>query len=147
MIVVIQRVKEASVEVAGEIVSQIGKGMLLLVGVAREDTIDDCANLASKIAKFRMFEDEEGKMNISIKEIDGDVLSVSQFTLCADLSKGNRPSFDSAMLPENAEKLYKIFNEELSRQIEKEVKAGIFGAEMTVKILNDGPVTFVLKSK
>lgn len=142
MRVVLQRVAKASVAIDGNKVASIDKGYMLLVGIAEEDTQTEADYLAKKISKLRVFEDEEGKMNLDIHQIGGSILSISQFTLLADTKKGNRPSFAKAGHPDMASKLYDYFNEQL-RQEGLEVKEGVFGADMLVSIENDGPVTIV----
>lgn len=146
MKVVLQRSKEASVAVNGEIVGEIQKGFVLLVGITHTDTIEDVKYVAKKIAELRIFEDEDGKMNRSILEKGGEILSISQFTLYADTKKGRRPSFIEAARPEVAKPLWESFNEEL-RQYGLTVETGIFGAEMKVSLVNDGPVTIIVESK
>lgn len=138
---VIQRVQEASVKVDGELVSSIGKGYMLLLGVMKGDTEKEAELLARKTASLRVFEDENGKMNLSINDIDGEILSVSQFTLCADCKKGNRPSFINSEEPEKANALYEYFCNELLKNGVKAVEKGVFGADMKVSLINDGPVT------
>ena len=145
MRVVIQRVKSASVTVEGEVVSEIGKGLLVFLGVAQEDTPAEVDYMASKIANLRIFEDDEGRMNLSILDIGGEALVVSQFTLYGDCRKGRRPSFIHAARPEKADPLYQAFMDEIS-QLGVPVKAGIFQAMMDVKLINDGPVTMMLDS-
>jgi D-tyrosyl-tRNA(Tyr) deacylase len=143
---VIQRVKNAGVSVEGKVVSSIQKGFLVLLGVEEGDTRQDLEYLADKTVNLRVFEDQQGKMNLSIKEIGGEVLVVSQFTLCGDCRKGRRPSFSSAAAPETAEAGY----EEYCSQIEAHgipVKKGVFRAHMEVELVNDGPVTMLLDSK
>lgn len=142
MRVVLQRVSKASVTIEEKIVGSINKGYVLLVGIAEEDTEKEAEYLAKKISKLRVFEDESGKMNLDIHQIEGSILSISQFTLLADTKKGNRPSFAKAGHPDMASRLYDFFNEQL-RQEGLEVKEGIFGADMLVSIENDGPVTIV----
>lgn len=142
MRVVLQRVSRASVTIEEKIVGSINKGYVLLVGIAEEDTEKEAEYLAKKISKLRVFEDESGKMNLDIHQIEGSILSISQFTLLADTKKGNRPSFAKAGHPDMASRLYDFFNEQL-RQEGLEVKEGIFGADMLVSIENDGPVTIV----
>jgi len=146
MRVILQRSKKSKVTVEGEITGKIDKGLVLLVGVTHDDTEEDADYLAEKISGLRIFEDEEGKMNLSIKDVGGDILSVSQFTLYADTRKGRRPSFVYAAKPTHAQKLYEYFNEQLEKKGLK-VETGIFGAMMEVSILNDGPVTIILDSK
>ncbi len=143
---VIQRVTEASVTVEGQVVSAIEKGYLLLLGVEKGDTEKDAAYLAGKTAKLRIFEDENGKMNLSGRDIGGSVLAVSQFTLLGDARGQNRPSFIQAELPEAANALYQRFCE-LLRAEGIPVSQGIFRADMKVRLLNDGPVTILLDSK
>lgn len=144
MKIVIQRVAHAKVEVDGSTVGEIGRGFLILFGAAIGDTEADAARLAAKIAKLRIFEDDNGKTNLSIKDVSGDILSVSQFTLLADCSHGNRPSFINAAAPKEANALYEFFNDEL-RNCGLRVETGIFGADMKVSLLNDGPFTVVLE--
>jgi D-tyrosyl-tRNA(Tyr) deacylase len=144
MIAVLQRVIEASVEVNGTETARIGRGILVLLGVAAGDTEKEAAHLAKKTREFRMFEDANNRMNLSVSEIGGEILVVSQFTLLADGSKGRRPSFDAAAAPEIANRLYEFFISEL-RNAGTPVKGGVFGAEMKVRLINDGPVTFVFE--
>ena len=146
MKVVLQRSGPATVKVNGEVTGAIGKGYVLLVGITHEDTIEDAKYIASKIANLRLWEDDEGKMNHSILEVGGDILSVSQFTLYANTSKGRRPSFIEAARPEQAEGLWETFNELLEQEGLK-VETGIFGAMMDVSLVNDGPVTIIIESK
>lgn len=146
MKVVLQRSGPAAVRVDGEVTGSIEKGYVLLVGVTHSDTEEDAIYIARKIANLRLWEDEDGKMNHSLLEIGGDILSVSQFTLFADTKKGRRPSFIEAARPEQAEPLWQFLNE----QLEKEglnVQTGIFGAMMDVELVNDGPVTIIVDSK
>jgi D-aminoacyl-tRNA deacylase len=145
MRIVLQRVMDAAVIVDGEERSRIGKGFLLLVGVGRYDIINDAEILARKISKLRVFEDSAGKMNFDIKQIQGEVLSVPQFTLMGSTDKGNRPGFDHAAHPDIAEGLWRKFNGYL-REEDLTVREGIFAANMRVELINDGPVTFVLDS-
>ncbi len=141
---VIQRVRTASVEIDNQICSQIGPGYLILLGVVKGDNLFQAEQLAGKIAALRIFEDDAGKMNRSLNEINGQVLVVSQFTLCADLAKGHRPSFGQAAPPDTAQKIYQHFVQQLNNLIiNKPVQTGRFGARMQVKIQNDGPVTMV----
>ncbi len=144
---IIQRVKSGSVSINGGEKKTIGQGLVVLLGVGRDDDEKDIAYLARKIANMRIFSDENGKMNLSVMDIDGDILLVSQFTLFANTKKGNRPYFDSAAKPETAIPLYEKFIEAISEQIGKPVVTGEFGASMLVEILNDGPVTISLDSK
>lgn len=142
MRVVVQRVKYASCKIDGEIYSKINQGYLLLVGFTHTDTEKEVKYLAKKIAGLRIFEDENGKMNLSLKAVNGEILSISQFTLYADTKDGNRPAFIKAMNPKNANELYQMFNEELT-QYDIKVHSGIFGADMKIELLNDGPVTII----
>ena len=145
MRIVLQRVKNASVVVAGERVSEIGVGLLLLVGVAQGDGEGEAGWLAEKVAGLRIFNDENGKMNLGIKDVGGEILAVSQFTLLADTRKGKRPSFVGAAPPEEAEPLFDYFCERLRAAGVASVKTGTFGAMMDVALVNDGPVTIVLE--
>ncbi|QTH44045.1 D-tyrosyl-tRNA(Tyr) deacylase [Cohnella sp. LGH] len=146
MKVVLQRVSEAKVTVENEVVGAIGKGLMLLVGVGQEDTEQDLIWMADKLAGLRIFEDDGGKMNLSIEDVGGDVLSVSQFTLYGDCRKGRRPNFMGAARPELAEALYDKFNG-LLRARGLRVETGRFGAMMDVSLVNDGPVTLILESR
>lgn len=143
---VIQRAINANLKVEGELISQIEKGFVIFLGVGKEDDEIDIEKLANKISKLRIFEDENEKMNYSIKDIGGEILLVSQFTLFADCRKGNRPSFIDAERPERANELYLKMKERLS-QDGIMVKTGVFGADMKIEVLNDGPVTILLDSK
>lgn len=145
MKVVLQRSKQASVTVDGEITGAIDSGYVLLVGITHSDSEADAAYAAKKIAGLRLFEDEDGKMNRSIEEASGSVLSISQFTLYGDVKKGRRPSFVEAARPEQAEPLWLKFNEELRRH-GLQVETGKFGAMMDVQLINDGPVTILIDS-
>lgn len=142
MRVVVQRVNNASVKIAGNTVGQINKGLLLLVGLKEGDGVEQIKKAANKIAKMRIFEDENGKTNLAIKDVGGQILSVSQFTLLADTKKGNRPSFIKAMKPPKSAELWEQFNEELKKQ-GLTVEIGEFGADMQVDLQNDGPFTIV----
>ena len=144
---VIQRVSSSSVSVDGKIVGEIQKGFLILLGVAEGDIEADAEKLAKKISLMRVFEDNEGKMNLSVQDIYGEILVVSQFTLCADCKKGNRPSFVGAMRPEGATRLYELFMALLKDYGVKRVEHGIFGADMKVSLVNDGPVTIILDTE
>ena len=141
----LQRVRSASVSVDGETVGEIGRGILIFLGVAAGDGPGDADFLADKCTRLRIFTDGEDKMNLSVRDVDGAVLSISQFTLAADTAKGLRPSFSSAMEPQAAEALYERFNAKL-RAAGVPFAAGRFGADMQVQLINDGPVTFLLES-
>ena len=144
---VIQRVSRASVSVDGTLVSEIKKGYMILLGVMDDDTREDAEILARKTASLRVFEDEEGKMNLDIQNVDGEILAVSQFTLCADVKKGNRPSFIRSAHPDRANELYEYFCDKLIENGVKNVQKGVFGADMKVELLNDGPVTILYDSE
>jgi D-aminoacyl-tRNA deacylase len=143
--VVLQRVKDASVTVGGERVSEIGAGLLLLVGVAVGDGEAETDWLAEKISGLRIFNDGDGKMNLSVRDVEGEILAVSQFTLLADTRKGKRPSFVGAAPPQEAERLFDYFCERLREVGAGPVKTGVFGAIMDVTLVNDGPVTIILE--
>ena len=145
MKVVLQRVKEASVTVDGRVIASIGKGLLLLVGVEKGDTEIITERIVGKIARLRVFEDLNGKMNLDIRQAAGEILSVSQFTLAGDISKGNRPGFDNAEIPKEAEKLWRRFNDVLT-DVGISVGLGEFGAHMEVGLIGDGPVTLIVNS-
>lgn len=144
---VLQRVKNASVKVSGETVGEIGQGMLILFGAEEGDTASDFDYVLKKCAAMRIFSDENGKMNLSLKDIEGEALCVSQFTLLADIKRGNRPSFIRAMEPIKAEELYDSFCEALGAELGKTVQKGVFGADMEVSLINDGPVTIIVDSR
>jgi D-aminoacyl-tRNA deacylase len=146
MQIVLQRVKSASVRVDQQVVGSIEAGYLLLVGIENTDTVEIIEKNARKISSFRVFEDHQGKMNLDVLQVGGEILSVSQFTLCANMDKGNRPGFDQAALPEKAIPLFELFNERL-RGFGINVKTGTFGAHMEVSLVNDGPVTFIINHK
>lgn len=146
MKVLIQRVSQASVWVNGSEVSAISQGFLLLVGIEKNDTKDSADYLAKKVAHLRIFEDENGKMNLSLLDIGGQALAVSQFTLAGDTSRGNRPGFDTAAAPQDAKPLYEYFVQAL-QSYSIDVRCGIFQADMQVSLINDGPVTFMLERK
>ncbi|HMA63272.1 MAG TPA: D-aminoacyl-tRNA deacylase [bacterium] len=145
MLAVVQRVKQSSVEVDEQMVGSIKNGLNVLLGVCKGDTKKDAQVLADKIVNLRCFEDKNNKMNLSLLDVEGEILSIPQFTLCADCSKGRRPSFNPAASPGKAEKLYQHFNNCLQKQ-DLKLATGQFGAFMQVEISNDGPVTFVLDS-
>lgn len=147
MRLVIQRVSSGSVSVNSELISNIGKGLLILVGVEEGDTSEDVEWLAQKSVNMRIFSDEEGKMNLSVIDIKGDILAISQFTLTASTKKGNRPSFIRAARPDEAMSLYDSFCSKLSSMIGKQVHKGIFGADMKVSLINEGPVTIIIDSR
>lgn len=144
---VIQRVKHSSVTVDGELISKINNGFMILLGVMEGDTEEDANKLVKKIPNLRIFEDDNGKMNLSLLDTLGEILLVSQFTLCADCSRGRRPSFIKSAPPKEANALYEYVADELKKAGVKDVKTGIFGADMKVDLLNDGPVTIILDSK
>ena len=146
MKIVIQRVTEANVKVEGKIVGEITKGLLLLIGIDEEDEKTDADWLVQKILNLRIFGDEEGKLNLSVTDISGEILCISQFTLIADYKKGNRPSFIKAAKPDKAIPLFEYFKSEIAKSGLK-TESGIFGADMKVSLLNDGPVTIVMDSK
>ena len=143
---VVQRVKRGSVTVEGKIVGEIGKGLVVLLGVSENDEEKDATFVAEKIVNLRIFPDNEGKMNVSLLDAGGEILSISQFTLYGDCRKGRRPSFIEAARPEKGEKFYNIFNQNL-KNFGVKVEEGIFGAMMDVEIINDGPVTLIVESK
>jgi len=147
MKIVVQRAKNAKVIVDEKTVGAIDYGLMLLVGITHDDQVEDARYCAKKIADLRIFEDDAGKMNLSIKDIGGAILSISQFTLYANTEKGNRPSFIAAARPEFAEPLYHEFNEILRTQHGLHVATGIFGAMMDIDFINDGPVTLIVESK
>ena len=147
MKVVLQRVSDAHVKVDAKIVGKINNGLLLLVGIDELDDTTDADWLIKKIIDLRIFSDEEGKMNRSVKDISGEILCISQFTLLADYKKGNRPSYIKAAKPDKAILLFDYFKTEIKKYSELKVESGIFGADMKVSLLNDGPVTIVLDSK
>jgi len=144
MRIVLQRVTSASVTVDGEVTGRIGTGYLVLLGVGQGDTEEDCRRLADKLINLRIFSDENGKINLSLADVGGELLVVSQFTLYADCRKGNRPNFIQAGKPDEAERLYNYFAD-YCRSKGKHVETGIFGADMKVELVNDGPFTIVLE--
>ena len=144
---VIQRVSKASVTISEKVISSIGNGALILLGIEDADTIDDIEWLAGKIARLRIFADKQGVMNLSVVDISGDILVVSQFTLHAGTRKGNRPSYIKAARPEIAVPLYEKFIKKIEGEIGKPVKTGEFGAMMQIELINDGPVTIIIDTK
>jgi D-aminoacyl-tRNA deacylase len=146
MKVVLQRSKQASVTVGGEVTGQIQSGFVLLVGITHGDTEDDARYIADKVVNLRVFEDEGGKMNHSLLDVEGEILSISQFTLYGDCRKGRRPNFMEAAKPDHARPLYEYFNKVLKEK-GVTVETGVFGEMMDVKLTNDGPVTLILESK
>ncbi|MEY3682161.1 MAG: hypothetical protein RLZZ289_685 [Bacteroidota bacterium] len=147
MRVVIQRVSEAAVKIDGNIVGEISKGLLVLLGIAQEDTEQDALYLIQKLINLRIFSDADGKMNLSVQDCGGELLIVSQFTLYADTKKGNRPSYIRAARPEHAIPLYEFFLQELQKQFQGPIQTGQFGADMKVSLINDGPVTIIIDSR
>ena len=144
MKIVLQRVTNAQVDVDGKTAGKIGSGLLVLLGVGQGDTEKDCERLAEKIVSLRIFSDENDKINLSLKDIDGEMLVVSQFTLYADCKKGHRPNFLNAAKPDEANRLYEYFISVCKEKVRK-VESGIFGADMKVSLLNDGPITIILE--
>lgn len=147
MIAVIQRTKNASVSIAGQLKGQIAEGLLILLGITHDDTQEDAEWLASKIVNMRIFGDTEGKMNLSVLDMAGNLLIISQFTLFANTQKGNRPSFTEAAKPDVAVPLYEFFIKTTEQKLGRKVETGEFGAAMQVSLLNDGPVTIIIDSK
>ena len=147
MRVVVQRVSEASVSIAGQEVGRIGRGLMVLVGVEIGDTQSDSSWLAGKLAGMRIFADEAGKMNLSVREVAGETLVVSQFTLHAATAKGNRPGFTRAARPDEAIPLYEAFLAELEKETGRRPERGVFAADMQVRLINDGPVTILIDSR
>lgn len=147
MRILIQRVKNASVTVEGECISLINKGLLVFVGICDEDNTEDIEWLTKKITNIRLFDDADGVMNLSVMDIDGEILAVSQFTLMAMTKKGNRPSYIKAAKPDISIPLYEQFCKELEKAANKPIKRGIFGADMKIELINDGPVTIFIDSK
>ena len=145
MICVIQRVNSAAVYADGELSGKIGKGLYLLLGVGKEDSEEDCTLLAEKISKLRIFTDENDKMNLSVKDVDGEALVVSNFTLYANYAHGNRPDYFNGAAPDTANKLYEHFKSELAARV-RLVESGVFGADMRTEMSTDGPVTIVMDS-
>ena len=147
MKIIVQRAREARVIVDETTVGVIDHGLMLLVGMTHNDTLEDVKYCAKKVANLRIFEDEFGKMNLSVKDVGGGILSISQFTLYGRTEKGNRPSFTDAARPEVAEPLYRQFNEVLQTEYGLQVETGVFGAMMEIDFVNDGPVTLIVESK
>lgn len=147
MRVVIQRVSEASVTIDRQVHGQIGIGLMVLVGIEDADTIEDIQWLSNKIINLRIFNDANGVMNCSVKDVNGDLLLVSQFTLHASTKKGNRPSYIKASKPDNAIPLYEHLKKTIAQELGKPIQTGVFGADMKVKLINDGPVTILIDSK
>ena len=147
MRVVIQKVKRASVNVNNQIISEIKYGLMILVGYELDDTIEDITWLVNKIINLRIFNDHNNKMNLSLKDTDGDILLVSQFTLHASTKKGNRPSFINSLNPAEANQMYNITIKELEKSLEKKIKCGVFGELMDVELINNGPLTITIDSK
>lgn len=147
MRLVVQRVSEAAVSIGGSVHASIGKGLCVLVGVTETDTEEDVLWLAAKVTSMRIFGDDQDKMNLSVQDIGGEILVISQFTLHATTKKGNRPSFISAARPEKAIQLYQLFLTQLEANLGKSVSSGVFGADMNVSLINQGPVTILMDSK
>lgn len=147
MRIVIQRVKKASVSIENKIHSEINQGQLVLLGIEDADDFSDVEWLIGKIIKLRIFDDDQGVMNLAINQVEGEILLISQFTLHASTKKGARPSYIKAAHPDKAIPLYETFVQELQKQLHTEVKTGVFGAEMQVELINDGPVTIIIDSK
>jgi D-tyrosyl-tRNA(Tyr) deacylase len=145
MICLIQRVRSSQLHIEGSLHTEIGQGLLALVGIEKEDTEVTLSRMLDKLYAYRVFSDSEGKMNLSVKDIDGQVLLVSQFTLAADTQKGLRPSFSGAMSPSLAQPLFETMVS-LARQRHSKTESGVFGADMQISLLNDGPVTFILRA-
>ncbi len=145
MKLLIQRVNKASININGRTHSQINKGLLIFLGIEKGDTSECSKWLIEKILKLRIFEDENEKMNLSIKDVNGEIMVVSQFTLAGNCKKGTRPSFDNAEIPQKANEMYEEFCKHLSNSIN--IKTGVFGAMMQIELINDGPVTFILEKK
>lgn len=144
---VLQRVINSSVSIDGKVHGSVDKGFMILLGFVKDDTKEDADKLIKKIPYLRVFEDENGKMNLSCLDVGGEILVISQFTLCADCSHGRRPSFTNSAPPNEAESLYEYFADELKKAGISKVETGVFGADMKVSLINDGPVTIVLDSK
>ncbi|MCR5861530.1 D-tyrosyl-tRNA(Tyr) deacylase [Flavobacterium sp. J372] len=144
---VIQRVTEASVTINGKVKSKIGKGLLILLGIEEADTQEDIEWLSAKIVKLRIFSDDAGVMNLSVQDVDGDIIVVSQFTLHAQTKKGNRPSYIKAAGPKVAVPIYEVFIKRIEKDLGKPIQTGEFGADMKMALLNDGPVTIIIDTK
>ena len=147
MIAVVQRVSEAQLHINGQLHTKIAQGFMVLLGIHETDTMEDVQYLSNKIIGLRIFSDAEGKMNLDLSQVNGDILLVSQFTLIASTKKGNRPSFIEASRPEQAIPLYKEMTRQLTFKLTKPIQTGVFGADMKVSLINDGPVTIIIDSK
>ena len=147
MRVVVQRVKHSSVTINNEIKSAIGKGLMILVGIGEDDTLEDIDYIVKKVVNLRVFDDAEGIMNLSVQDIKGDILLVSQFTLMASTKKGNRPSYIRAARPEISVPIYETLIKAFETTLDREIRTGEFGADMKIDLLNDGPVTIIIDSK
>jgi D-tyrosyl-tRNA(Tyr) deacylase len=147
MIAVVQRVSEAQLQINGQLHAKIAQGFVVLLGIHEADTIEDVQYLSNKISGLRIFSDAEGKMNLDLSQVNGDILLVSQFTLIASTKKGNRPSFIEASRPEHAIPLYEEMTQQLTFKLTKPIQTGVFGADMKVSLINDGPVTIIIDSK
>jgi len=147
MIAVVQRVSEAQLHINGQLHAKIAQGFVVLLGIHEADTIEDVQYLSNKIIGLRIFSDAEGKMNLDLSQVNGDILLVSQFTLIASTKKGNRPSFIEASRPEHAIPLYEEMTRQLMFKLTKPIQTGVFGADMKVSLINDGPVTIIIDSK
>lgn len=144
---VIQRVSGASVTIDNKVHSKIGQGLLVLLGVEEEDRLEDCIWLAAKIVNMRIFSDEQGLMNRSVSDVNGEIMVISQFTLFGSTKKGNRPSFIRAARPEYASKIYEMFCSQVAKELSRDIKTGVFGADMQVVLTNDGPVTLLIDTQ
>ena len=147
MIAVVQRVSEAQLHINGQLHAKIAQGFVVLLGIHENDTLEDVQYLSNKISALRIFSDAEGKMNLDLSQVNGDILLVSQFTLIASTKKGNRPSFIEASRPEHAIPLYEEMTRQLMFKLTKPIQTGVFGADMKVSLINDGPVTIIIDSK
>ncbi len=147
MIAVVQRVSEAQLHINGQLHAKIAQGFVVLLGIHENDTLEDVQYLSNKIIGLRIFSDAEGKMNLDLSQVNGDILLVSQFTLIASTKKGNRPSFIEASRPEHAISLYEEMTRQLTFKLTKPIQTGVFGADMKVSLINDGPVTIIIDSK